>query len=80
MAYLAIGFSRDGKGVYVATDKDGEFLRIAYMDVATGAMKYLNNDPWDVEDAALSENRELLAYVRQRKRAEHAACTRPESR
>ncbi len=63
VAYLPIGFSRDGKGVYVAADKDGEFLRLAYMDVATGAMKYLNNDPWDVEDAVLSEDRELLAYV-----------------
>ncbi len=33
------------------------------MDIATGALKYVNSDPWDVENAALSENRELLAYV-----------------
>ena len=30
-----IGFSRDGKGIYVTTDKDNEFLRLAYMDLAT---------------------------------------------
>ena len=33
------------------------------MDIATGVLKYLNNDSWDVENAALSEDRELLAYV-----------------
>ena len=63
VAYQPVGFSRDGKGVYVATDKDGEFMRLAYLDIATGALKYLNDDPWDVEHAELSENRELLAYV-----------------
>ncbi|HYV74493.1 MAG TPA: S9 family peptidase [Candidatus Binatia bacterium] len=63
VAYQPIGFSRDGKGVYVATDKDGEFQRLAYMDMAGGELKYLNNDPWDVEEAALSEDRQSLAYV-----------------
>ncbi len=63
VAYEPIGFSRDGKGIYVATDKDNEYQRVAYMDIATGALKYLNNDPWDVEAAALSHDRELLAYV-----------------
>lgn len=63
VAYDPIGFSRDGKGIYVASDKDGEFARLAFMDIASGTLKYLNDDPWDVEHAALSENRELLAYV-----------------
>jgi len=63
VAYQPIGFSRAGKGVYVATDKDGEFQRLAYMDMAGGGLKYLNNDPWDVEEAALSEDRQSLAYV-----------------
>jgi dipeptidyl aminopeptidase/acylaminoacyl peptidase len=63
VAYEAIGFSADGKGVYVATDKGSEFSRLAYMDIATGSLKFLNNDNWDVESAALSENRSLLAYV-----------------
>ena len=63
VAYDPIGFSRDGKGIYVATDKDNEYQRVAYMDIATGALKYLNNDSWDVEAAALSHDRELLAYV-----------------
>ena len=63
VAYEPIGFSRDGEGVYLTTDKDSEFQRVAYMDIVSGALKYLNSDPFDVERAALSENRELLAYV-----------------
>jgi len=68
VAYQAIGFSRDGKGIYVTTDKGGEFQRIAYIDLGTGALKYVDDDygrigRWDVENAALSENRQLLAYV-----------------
>jgi len=61
--YKPIGFGRDGKGIYVITDRDGEFQRLAYMDIATGELKYLNNDSWDVEDAGLSESRELVGYV-----------------
>ena len=63
VSYQAIGFSRDGKSVYVTTDKGGEFQRLAQMDIATGTLKYLNNDTWDVEEAELSESRELLAYL-----------------
>jgi Tol biopolymer transport system component len=34
VAYEPIGFSRDGKGVYVRTDKNNEFLRLAYKKLA----------------------------------------------
>ena len=37
----------------VATDKDNEYQRVAYMDIATGTLKYLNNDSWDVEDGCI---------------------------
>jgi dipeptidyl aminopeptidase/acylaminoacyl peptidase len=63
VAYSPIGFSADGKGVYVTTDKDNEFQRVAYIDLATKQFKYLTNYPWDVEDAGLSWNRKLLAFT-----------------
>lgn len=63
VAYDPIGFSRDGKGAYVVTDKDNEFQRIGYLDIASGGLRYLTSDSWDVESASLSDNRELLAYV-----------------
>jgi protease II len=63
VAYTAIGFSADGKSIYVTSDRDNEFQRIARIDLATGQPEYLTQDHWDVESAALSHNRQLLAYV-----------------
>ena len=63
VAYSPIGFSADGKGVYVTTDKDNEFQRVAYIDLATKQFQYLTTYPWDVEDASLSWNRKLLAFT-----------------
>jgi Tol biopolymer transport system component len=35
IAYDEARFSKDGKGLYVTTDHDSEFLRLAYLDLAT---------------------------------------------
>jgi hypothetical protein len=37
VAYGGAQFARDGKGVYITTDKDYEFHRLAYIDLATRA-------------------------------------------
>jgi dipeptidyl aminopeptidase/acylaminoacyl peptidase len=64
VSYTPIGFSRDGKGFYLATDKDNEYQRLAYMDLATKSLKYLTTYKWDIEDGAqLSEDRRHLAFV-----------------
>ncbi|HWR17203.1 MAG TPA: S9 family peptidase [Terriglobales bacterium] len=63
VSYDPIGFSADGKGIYAASDKDNEFKRIAYIDLATKQPKYLTNYPWDVESAELTKNRKLLAFI-----------------
>ncbi len=63
IAYHGIGFSADGKGIYVTSDKDNEFQRVAYIDLATKQPKYLTNYKWDVEDARLTRDRKLLAFV-----------------
>jgi dipeptidyl aminopeptidase/acylaminoacyl peptidase len=63
VAYSPIGFSADGKGVFVTTDKDNEFQRVAYIDLTTKQPKYLTRYSWDVEDARLSKNRKLLAFT-----------------
>jgi dipeptidyl aminopeptidase/acylaminoacyl peptidase len=57
-------FSKDGKGVYVTTDKDSEFHRLAYVDLATKQPKYLtSNIPWDVETLQISHDGRHLAFV-----------------
>lgn len=63
VAYSAIGFSADGLGVYVTSDRDNEFQRLAYIDLATKTPKYLTSAPFDVDDARLSWNRKLVAYT-----------------
>ncbi len=63
VSYAPVGFGPDGKGIYVVTDKDNEFQRLAYMDLRTKSLKYLTNYPWDVEDdAQLSKDRKLVAF------------------
>jgi len=64
VSYTPIGFSRDGKGIYLTTDKDNEYQRLAYMDLATKSLKYLTTYKWDIEDGAqLSEDHRHIAFV-----------------
>ncbi|NJN49090.1 MAG: hypothetical protein HC805_04005 [Alkalinema sp. RL_2_19] len=57
-------FSQDGKGLYVVVDKDSEFQRLAYLDLATKQHSYLTADiPWDVEDYDLSHDGKYLAFT-----------------
>lgn len=64
VAYASGQFARDGKGVYTATDKDSEFLRLAYIDLASKQRTFLTpNIPWDVEDFDLSDDGKTLAFV-----------------
>ena len=63
VAYAPIGFSADGKSIYVTSDRDNEYQRIARINLATGQPEYLTHDHWDVEGATLSHNRKLLACV-----------------
>src|SRR5580700_2757496 len=64
ISYTPIGFSRDGKGFYLTTDKDNEYQRLAYMDLDRKSLKYLTTYKWDVEDGGqLSEDRRRLAFA-----------------
>lgn len=64
---VAVGearFSKDGKGVYLTTDRESEFLRLSYLDIASGQQKYLAPDiPWDVEQMELSRDGKHLAFL-----------------
>ena len=64
IAYNGGRFSKDGKGIYIATDKDSEFQRLAYIDLATKQHTYLtSNIPWDVDEFALSYDGRTIAFV-----------------
>ncbi|KAM3103211.1 S9 family peptidase [Phormidesmis sp. 146-12] len=64
IAYQSAVFSKDGKGLYVVSDRESEFSRLAYVDLATFEPTYLTSQiPWDVEDLDLSEDGKHLAFV-----------------
>jgi dipeptidyl aminopeptidase/acylaminoacyl peptidase len=64
VAYGGAQFSRDGKGLYVTTDRDAEFMRLAYVDLATGAHRYLTPElQWDVEEFDVAPDGRTIAFV-----------------
>jgi dipeptidyl aminopeptidase/acylaminoacyl peptidase len=64
VAYGDARFSKDGKGVYVTTDKGSEFQRLVYLDLATGQSKVLTADiPWDVDGFDLSHDGKRIAFT-----------------
>jgi dipeptidyl aminopeptidase/acylaminoacyl peptidase len=57
-------FSKDAKGVYVTTDRDSEFQRLAYLDLTTKQPKYLTTKiAWDVEAFDLTQDGKRVAFV-----------------
>jgi len=64
VSYGEARFSKDGKGIYVTTDKDSEFHRLAYIDLETKQPTYLTTPiHWDVESFDLAHDGKLLAFV-----------------
>ena len=64
VSYGEARFSKDGKGIYVTTDKDSEFHRLAYIDLETKQPTYLTTSiHWDVETFNLAHDGKLLAFV-----------------
>ncbi len=60
--YGVIGFSSDAKSLYLTTDQGRETNNLAEMNVATGAITFLQDEKFDVESAQLSPDGRLLAY------------------
>jgi dipeptidyl aminopeptidase/acylaminoacyl peptidase len=63
IASSEVNFTRDGKGLFLTTDRDGEFQRAAYLELATGRLEYFGPSNWDVEQLSLSRDGSILAMV-----------------
>lgn len=57
-------FSRDGQGVYLISDRDGEFAQLRYINLFTGEKTVISGAVhWDVQELAISRDGHYLAYV-----------------
>ncbi len=64
VAYSGAEFSHDGKGLYITSDKDNEFQRLAYMDMDSGKVQYLTSDiAWDVSGFELSPDGKTIGFL-----------------
>jgi dipeptidyl aminopeptidase/acylaminoacyl peptidase len=61
--YSPAGFSRDGRTLYLTSDRGGEFQSLYALDVETLAMKPVLQPAWDVDDAGTSMDGRLLYAV-----------------
>ncbi|HVF69994.1 MAG TPA: S9 family peptidase [Chthoniobacterales bacterium] len=64
IAYFTALFSKDGKGLFVTTDRESEFQRLAYIDLASGKHTYLVPDArFDMDHWDLSPDGKQIAFT-----------------
>jgi dipeptidyl aminopeptidase/acylaminoacyl peptidase len=57
-------FSKDGKGIYVVTDHDSDFRRLAYIDLSSRKISYVPSPAqWDVEEFQLAPDGRNVAFI-----------------
>jgi dipeptidyl aminopeptidase/acylaminoacyl peptidase len=62
--YSAPKFGKDGKGVYVITDRGSEFRRLTYLELGSGKFNYLTTEiKWDVDGFQISPDGKTLAFT-----------------
>jgi dipeptidyl aminopeptidase/acylaminoacyl peptidase len=63
-AYHPVGFAGDGHSLYIVTDANSEFRRLAQLDLLTKRIEFLTKDEWDTECAVLSSDGRYLAFAK----------------
>jgi dipeptidyl aminopeptidase/acylaminoacyl peptidase len=64
VAYQSGRWASDGRSIYVTTDRDSEWFRLARVELATGRHTYLSTHiPWDIEELDLSKDGKQLAAI-----------------
>lgn len=56
-------WSADRRGLYLASNRGHQFLSLAYLDLATTEMTYLDDAAWDVEWLAVTKDGHFLAMA-----------------
>ena len=61
--YDPIGWSADGRSLWVLSDAGREFLALGRLDIDSRKMRWVREPSWDIESAALSPDARRLAFV-----------------
>jgi dipeptidyl aminopeptidase/acylaminoacyl peptidase len=62
--YEGLSYSRDGKGVLMLTNKDSEFNRLAYYDLASKKFNFISaNINWDIEAFSYTKDGSKIAFA-----------------
>ncbi len=61
--YEDAAWSADRLGLYLRTNRNRQFLSLAYLDLATHEMIYLSDTQWDIEHLALTFDGNIMALV-----------------
>ena len=64
VSYGEAQFAKDGKSIFITTDRDSEFQRLARLDLATKKLTVLTADlNWDVDSFDLSPDGKAIAFI-----------------
>lgn len=64
VSYSQALFSKDGRGIFVTTDRESEFQRLAFIELESGKHSYLLPNPkFDVDEWDLSPDGNRIAYT-----------------
>jgi dipeptidyl aminopeptidase/acylaminoacyl peptidase len=64
--FQIIGFTADGRTLYLATDFGREFVNLAHVDVAGRELKFLQDEKHDIANGLLSPDGRWLAFTTNR--------------
>jgi dipeptidyl aminopeptidase/acylaminoacyl peptidase len=61
--FASPAFAAGGRGLYLLSDLGRDFMGLAMLNLETGALAYLRDDPWDAESLAVTDNGTRLAFA-----------------
>jgi len=61
--HIFAAWSADRAGLYLLSDRGRNFLALAWLDLNSGALTYLRDEPWDAEALAVSADGKRLALA-----------------
>ncbi|HKS68811.1 MAG TPA: S9 family peptidase, partial [Ktedonobacterales bacterium] len=61
--YSQAAFAADGRTLYLLSDAGRDYMNLAALDLESGALTYLRDDPWDAESLAVAPDGTRLAFA-----------------